>query len=54
LVKIEIPDDFTTQNQDRALDAIDDLDLPRQIETLVRDRLRATLGLTFATAIVDN
>ena len=30
-VKIEIPDDFTLQKQDRALDAIDNLDLPRLI-----------------------
>jgi hypothetical protein len=53
-VKIEIPDNFTTQKQDRALDAVDTLDLPRIIEAIVRDRLRQTNGLRYATAIVDN
>lgn len=53
-VKIEIPDDFTLQKQDRALDAIDALDLAALIEALVRARLRATSGLRHATAIVEN
>jgi hypothetical protein len=54
LVKIEIPDDFTLQKQDRALEAIDALDLARLIEAAVREKLRATTGLKCATAIVEN
>ena len=54
LVKIEIPDDFTLQKQDRALDAIDALNLAALIETLVQARLRATKGLRHATAAVEN
>ncbi len=53
-VKIEIPNDFTLQKQDRALEAIDELDLPRVIEALLRDRLRQTSGLKHAIAIVEN
>ncbi len=54
LVRIEIPDDFTLQKQDRALDAVDALELPQLIETLVRAKLRETIGLKHATAIVEN
>jgi hypothetical protein len=54
LVKIEIPDDFTLQKQDRALDAIDALDLAAMIAALVQARLRATSCLRYATAIVEN
>ena len=54
LIKIEIPDDFTLQKQDRALDAIDTLELPQLIEAIVRAKLRETGGLKYATAIVEN
>ena len=54
LIRIEIPDDFTLQKQDRALDAIDALELPRLIETILRAKLRETNGLKYATAIVEN
>jgi hypothetical protein len=53
-VKIDIPDDFTIQKQDRALDAVDELHLPQLIEALVRERLRQTNGLRYATINVDN
>jgi hypothetical protein len=53
-VKIEIPDNFTLQKQDRALEAVDEIDLPRLIEAIVRDRLRQTSCLKYATARVEN
>ncbi len=53
-VKIEIPGWFTIQKQDRALDAVDRIDLPAQIEEFVRDKLRQTHGLKYATTAVEN
>jgi hypothetical protein len=53
-VKIDIPDDFTIQKQDRALDVVDEIDLPMLIEAFVRERLRKTSGLRYATATVES
>ena len=53
-IKIDIPDDYTLQKQDRALDALDALELPRLIEAAVRDKLRQTSGLKCAIATVEN
>jgi len=53
-VKIEIPDDFTWQKQDRALAAVDQLDLPGLIVAVVQERLRETCGLKNATATVES
>ncbi len=53
-VKIDIPGWFTIQKQDRALDAVDRLNLPVLIEELVRDKLRETHGLKYATIVVED
>ena len=53
-VKIDIPDSFTIQKQDRALEAVDELKLPVLLEEIVQTKLLRTNGLRHATATVEN
>jgi hypothetical protein len=53
IVHIEVPDNFTIQKQDRALEAIDALNLPPLIEGIVRTKLSETSGLRCATVLVE-